>query len=558
MKRIAMGTLGLGLCAGLIMGSAAKARDFAAEATYWQQTKPIDLTTWISNSKCYSSPPMLWACVSALNAAGALFTPQLHLTSDGSHIAMNKDSNFLKGHTWFEFYHNLVGQAFDNRAHVYQTFKVQNNSEKGDPQRFDFAASIEQMRKDLPDPWPQQMLNGFLLNGYLRAFDPHAYVLPRAQFEYKQTNFSKKLIGVGLNLDFLSQGVLIHHVFPNSPAAHSGLIEDDQILALAPEGDGQFISAASLDPAEFYDLIPGRPGSKISFRIQRQGQDRPFEIQIARGKFEIPAFEGRLIDSTTGYMVLRNFELLDACSLVGEKVQQLVSLGATKLILDLRGNAGGSETMAVCIAGLFIGDRKVVERIPLKIAIPNFPEIDTPSFMQETQWLSGFFAPLWNGPIVVLIDSLSASSSEIVAGAMQDQLPNAWVVGSRSAGKGTVQLLSTAKDNDTLEFARTIARYQLPSHRSPQRVGVLPNFEVPSRPGASLKDQFLPREEDFYPMTLAAEDPPWVDPRKDQAEVLKTCAGPSVDRHLEETRFEASSRVDYQLAYAISLLDCLD
>jgi carboxyl-terminal processing protease len=247
-----------------------------------------------------------------------------------------------------------------------------------------------------------------------------------------------------------------------------------------------------------------------------------------------------------------------ACKQIAEEIRRLEAEQVSGYILDLRANGGGQLQQARCIAGLFLGDRPIVgtkslasQKIDwLRALHPNAgPELPAiwhfPGFVFDVPSKA---EQLTQSPVVVLIDAYSASASEIVAGAIQDH-GRGWLVGERSFGKGTVQTLLTNQiPGAQVYIGRTTSRFYLPSGRTNQLVGVLPDFEVPFQAAASSLERFAAREADLYPHALISENSVWAQPRKEQVTRIQNCMA-------SQSSLEGS---DNQLLVAQQVLSCAD
>jgi carboxyl-terminal processing protease len=314
-----------------------------------------------------------------------------------------------------------------------------------------------------------------------------------------------------------------------------------------------------LNPEEIYDLLSGE--GLVGLRVRRDSQT-PYLI-FERGLMHIPLVDAALLPDDIGYVVLRSFSALDSCSTLSDLTNDLVNKkGAKKLILDLRGNMGGSILVAECVASLFVGNRKVVGTMAIDLNVPSLHALLPAADLSDgtIHWERGPSAQAFFQPLVVLVDSISASAAEVVAGAIQYHRSDAWIVGERTEGKGTGQNLDSPEWLPSIKIVHTAFRLYLADGRSLQRVGVTPNFDVPLRYGASPEERYYPREADLYPNALraaTASTVPWNDPREEMAEPIRACI---TQNHLDQQELQAlvatGERADYQKAYAQAVLKC--
>ena len=244
----------------------------------------------------------------------------------------------------------------------------------------------------------------------------------------------------------------------DTPASKAGIKAGDIITRL----NGKPVQGLSLE--NMIDEMRGPPNTKVTLTIAHQGVDHPLEISMRRKVIYIQVTKQRMEPNNIGYVRLTEFSA-QAGAALRQAVQSLrQQAGGTlkALVLDLRNNPGGLVDQAVTISGDFVGRGEVVSI--------------SARHDEDSQWLKAKGADIVGGaPMVVLINSGSASSSEIVAGALQDRR-RAVLVGSRSFGKGSVQTVIPLAGNGAMRI--TTARYHTPSGRSIQGLGVVPDVQV--------------------------------------------------------------------------------
>jgi carboxyl-terminal processing protease len=261
--------------------------------------------------------------------------------------------------------------------------------------------------------------------------------------------------GIGATVDMVDGVVVIVRPIPGSPAERAGIKAGDRILAANEE------PLAGLTLSQAITRIRGPRGSTVALLVQREGVDEPFIIEVTRDKIELETVEYRMLDDGVAYLRLTEFNAVS-----GDKVQaalkELLNQNPVGLIFDLRGNPGGYLHMAVQVAGEFL---------PRNTLILTEEQRDKPD--QEFRVRGRGLAT--EIPLVVLVNGGSASASEIVAGAIQDQGRGS-LVGETTYGKGSVQQTHTLRDGSSLRV--TIARWLLPSGRNLDRDGIAPDVEV--------------------------------------------------------------------------------
>jgi C-terminal peptidase prc len=417
---------------------------------------------------------------------------------------------------------------------------------------WDFETALNSLETQIPRSIPLQMFRAKVVNSYLNFFDAHAAIKPSAARDQAFAGANHSFVGIGVVIEPTSEGIVVREVHAASPAAQAGLQVEDLILAVATKTSRPFENVG-IDLDKTGDLIRGPRGSALVVRVRR-GPDE-FEFTIKRASISVPSVSGS-VNGGIGYLRITSFTSYAVCSLMIQQLNQMKAQGLEKLILDLRGNPGGDKGMSICAAELFLGPRHVVGTRSIRNSIPGLDEIMQVNATEiqgrnEIVWEGGYLAqPKFAGPMVVLVDALSASGSEIVAGALQDH-QRAWLIGERTFGKGTVQSDEFIPGHSSLSLKHTIERFYLPSGRSNQAIGLLPNFEV-SRRGGSLKNRspVSLREVNLFPASLGPQSTVWSETRPSEAAALFKCAS---DRPTSGEKLDS----DHPRAFALAVLGCL-
>ena len=314
------------------------------------------------------------------------------------------------------------------------------------------------------------------INGMLASLDPHSGYLDERGFSNLRTQTDGEYGGLGLSVTMEDGVVKVIAPTADTPAAKAGIKAGDYITHINKE----LIFGMTLDEA--VEQMRGRPGTKIDITIVREGQDKPIEMSLTREIIDLKPVKWE-VKGDVGVLTVTSFSAdatrdLKAAMLATEK-----SLGKKPRgwILDLRSNPGGLLDEAVGISDMFLERGEIVSQRGRK-------KSDMERYFAEP----GDVAQ--GAPVVVLIDAGSASASEIVAGALQDQ-HRAVVMGERSFGKGSVQTVLPLSDTTALRL--TTARYYTPSGRSVQEGGIEPDIRVPqlSDPDYAARPKF--RESDL-------------------------------------------------------------
>lgn len=285
------------------------------------------------------------------------------------------------------------------------------------------------------------------MQGLMNHLDPHSYYIPASDLTAANEEITGNFEGIGVEFNMFADTVHVLYVIPGGPSEKAGVQTGDRIL----EVNGVPVSGQKMNTEQIKKQIRGSGGSSVKLSIKRQ--QKIIELAVVRGTIPIPSLDASyMIDSVTGYIRLNKFsettyrEFMQAM----ERLQESRMQG---LILDLRGNGGGLVTQATHIADEFLdGDKLIVYTQGT-----NTPKRE---YRAEKE---GVFE---KGKLVVLVDELTASASEILAGALQDW-DRATIIGRRTFGKGLVQEQYELTDGSALRL--TVARYYTPLGRSIQR-----------------------------------------------------------------------------------------
>lgn len=308
-------------------------------------------------------------------------------------------------------------------------------------------------------------------------FDPETYK------RFQQTT-NAKFGGIGVSIQGVPRGLEITRVNADTPASKVGLERGDLIVAV-----GSDLLAGH--PADYgINLIKGDPGTDVTLTVERDG--RRFERTLERAEIDTPVVASRMVRTRTGnygWVVFSSFTT-DSSKDVRDAVERLLREGARGIVLDLRGNGGGLLNEAVETASIFIPDGTIVSTDGRARARHVYDA--TGDAISESV------------PVVVLVDRNTASSSEIVTGALQDRR-RARVVGTRTYGKGVFQEIRELPDGGALDI--TVGQYFLPSGRNiggrgvREGDGIKPDVEARDDPDTPRRDEAL----DQALSTLAAE-----------------------------------------------------
>ena len=282
------------------------------------------------------------------------------------------------------------------------------------------------------------------INEMLSTLDPYTTYIPDEDMEDFEFMTTGQYGGMGALIRKSGNYIEISEPYESFPAANVGLVAGDLLVGI----DGKSIE--KLDVSKVSAMLKGKPGSKMQLRVVKLRSKDTVNVTITRQVIRIPAvpFYGMVKDKV-GYIRFTNFTT-DCSKEVKDALVNLKKQGATSIVLDLRGNPGGLLTEAVKVVNLFVPRGQLVVSTKGKIK-----EFDA-TYKTETEPVDTKI------PLVVMVNSGSASASEIVSGALQD-LDRAVVVGNRTFGKGLVQTTRPVGYNSQVKI--TTAKYYIPSGR---------------------------------------------------------------------------------------------
>jgi carboxyl-terminal processing protease len=275
-------------------------------------------------------------------------------------------------------------------------------------------------------------------------------------FEESQSETSGEFGGLGIEVSMESGVIKVITPIDDTPAAKAGIKAGDYIVKI----NGEQVQGKTL--MEAVNLMRGPVGTSIEITVRRKGLRKAKIFKITREIIEIKSVISKIVDNKVGYLRLRAFNENSSSQLKKEisKIEKNKKL--VGYILDLRNNPGGLLSQAVTISDFFLNDGEIVSTKGRK------KRENRKFFAKKGDKIDG-------KPLIVLINNGSASASEIVAGALQDQ-KRAILLGETTFGKGSVQSIIPLKNRGAIRL--TISKYYLPSGKSISEVGVVPDIKV--------------------------------------------------------------------------------
>ena len=297
----------------------------------------------------------------------------------------------------------------------------------------------------------------YAIKGILSELDPHSSYLDASGYDDLQVQTTGEFGGLGIEVGMKDGYVEVISPIDDTPAERAGVVAGDLIIKL----NGDTVKGLTLNEA--IEKMRGPKDSDVVLTIVRDGVDAPFELSMKRDVIKVRSVRSGVRDDYYGYIRVAQFQLNTASDVVAAYAKlKKASPDLRGLILDLRNNPGGVLQAAVDLSDAFLEEGLIVYTEG-RIAGANKKHFATPGDISDGL------------PIVVMINDGTASASEIVAGALQDN-QRAVIIGTRSFGKGSVQSVIPISEDRAVKL--TTALYFTPSGRSIQAQGIAPDLEV--------------------------------------------------------------------------------
>ncbi|HXY54523.1 MAG TPA: S41 family peptidase [Nitrospirota bacterium] len=320
----------------------------------------------------------------------------------------------------------------------------------------EFTQALELVKHNyVEDPDSKELMEG-AIRGMISNLDPHSSYMPERAFKEMNMDIKGEFQGVGIQIGVKNQQLTIIAPIEDTPGFRAGLAAGDKILKINDE----WTKDMTIEQA--VDKMRGPRGTQVRLMILREGWDKPREFKITRDLIKVVSVKSKMLDDEMGYLKIIQFQGQTGQE-VDKALKALEAKGMKKLVLDMRNNPGGILDASVDVSSMFLPKDKLV------VYLQGRQASDRRDYLTSGAWMSRGY------PVVVLVNTGSASASEIVAGALQDS-KRALIVGTQTFGKGSVQTVFPLEGGGGIRL--TTAKYYTPSGRSIQNVGITPDIEV--------------------------------------------------------------------------------
>ena len=308
---------------------------------------------------------------------------------------------------------------------------------------------IDLIEKDYVDTINTDSIVDLTVNGILSQLDPHSVYIPKKEIAGIEQSMRGDFVGIGINFYMYNDSLAVIKPIPFGPSEKAGIKAGDRILF----ADKLQLYNKKLETDSLFSILKGEEGSNVKLTIYRKSENRKFAVNLKRDIIPIKSVDiAIMVDATVGYIKINRFAETTYDEFL-KGLTQLKAEGAKEVILDLRENGGGYLESAVAIADEFLKKNELI------VKTKNKKETIQSTLATD----KGIFE---NGKVTILINENSASASEILAGAIQDN-DRGTIIGRRSFGKGLVQREMPLGDGSAIRL--TVARYYTPSGRSIQK-----------------------------------------------------------------------------------------
>jgi len=336
----------------------------------------------------------------------------------------------------------LIGFYLPRQSSMPVNFNIRPRTDK-------LASVINEIQANYVDQVNTNDLVEEAIPAMLKKLDPHSIYIPAKDLARANEPLQGNFEGIGISFNMLTDTILVLSTIPGGPSEKTGLEAGDKIIYV----NDSLVAGKHLTDERVMSMLKGPKGTLVRIKILRRGHDGLIPFEITRDKIPIYSVDvSYMVNGQTGYIKINNFAINTFDEFM-KGLMELKSAGMKNLILDLRANAGGVMDAAIQIANQFLKKGQLIV----------YTEGRTQPRREAKATGKGEFE---TGKLVILIDEWSASASEILAGAIQDN-DRGTIIGRRSFGKGLVQEPITFNDGSGMRL--TIARYYTPTGRSIQK-----------------------------------------------------------------------------------------
>ncbi len=381
-----------------------------------------------------------------------------------------------------------------------------------------FTDVYSRIKSDYVESVEDKKLLENAIRGMLSGLDPHSSYLDADEFSELRVGTTGQFGGLGIEVGMENGFVKVISPIDDTPASRAGIQSGDLIIRL----DDKAVKGMTL--SEAVKIMRGKPNTDIVLTIVREGEPKPLEVTITREIIRVKSVKKRMLEPGYGYIRITNFQSRTATDLLKSVTDLQEEEKLKGMVLDLRNNPGGVLNGAVGVSDAFLEDGLIVYTEG-RIDDSSMKYTATPG-------------DILNGaPLVILVNSGSASASEIVAGAMQDH-DRAIIMGFKTFGKGSVQTIQELRNGSAVKL--TTARYFTPNGRSIQAEGIEPDIQLRNLEVKSKQNSSSVAESDLSGHLV---NPVNGDDQKDSETESK-----------DEDEADKLSETDYQLFEALNLL----
>ncbi len=308
---------------------------------------------------------------------------------------------------------------------------------------------ISYIKASYVDSVNDQNLVESAINGMLKKLDPHSTYIPAERRKRMKSELKGNFEGIGIEFNILRDTIVVVSPIVGGPSEKLGIQSGDKIIKV----EGENVAGTGITNQKVVDMLRGEKGTKVDVTIKRDGLEEPLHFTIKRDKIPIHSVRASyLVEDDIGYIKINRFSG-NTMKEFGNAINNLKAQGLNNLILDLRGNPGGYLKAAIRLADEFLPSDDMIVYTKGRARPKQVHKATNRGRFEE-------------GKLVILINEGSASASEIVSGAVQDQ-DRGLIIGRRSFGKGLVQEPKLLEDGSAIRL--TVARYYTPTGRSIQK-----------------------------------------------------------------------------------------